>query len=144
MATRARLGKAAAAAVAGAERILLTPRKIFGGGQAAGTKPDSEALPQSTGLRASDDVPLQSPAPLARISNAHADSEIMEQLRVIQEGQQLMQEEQHKGMQLQVDFKEQLRVIQEGQQLMQEEQHQSMHQSMHQLQQTMQHAFAIG
>jgi hypothetical protein len=51
MATRARLGKEAAAAVAGAEKMLLTPRKIFGGRQAAGAELDSEALPQSTGLR---------------------------------------------------------------------------------------------
>ena len=79
MAFSTRAKKAAAAAVAGAERILLTPRKIFGGGQAAGTEPDSEALPQSTGPRARDDVPLQSPAPLARISKAHADGEIMVQ-----------------------------------------------------------------
>ena len=92
MATRARLGKAAAAAAAGAEKMLLTPRKIFGGGQGAVTELDSEALPQATGLRARDETPL-STEPQARMSSddKESTSAIMLQL-------QLMQGEQKKGM----------------------------------------------
>ena len=78
MAFSTRATKAAAAAA------MLTPQKIFGGEQDASAKQDIAAPPLS-------------PASLARMSNTHAEGAIMEQLRLIQEGQQRMQEEQQKG-----------------------------------------------
>jgi hypothetical protein len=80
MATRA---KQAAAAITGAAEILLTPRKIFGRGQAAGADLNIESTPPATGLT----------EPQARMSSDHNESTsaIMHQL------QQNMQEEQQKG-----------------------------------------------
>ena len=66
---------------------MLTPKKFFWGGQNASAKPDIAAPPLS-------------PAPLACMSNTHAEGEIMEQLRWIQEGQQLMQKEQMQQMRI--------------------------------------------
>jgi hypothetical protein len=125
MAFRTRAKEAAAAAAA-----MLTPKKLFRGGGDAGAELDIAPPPLST-------------APQARMSITHAEQtgEIMQQLRIIQEGQQRMderleeqrimqkgmQEEQQAGMQ-------QLRIMQEERQVDVEKLQQHMDEQMHSMQ----------